>query len=92
VYTYSSTKGNSASYTFTGREIVWVGPKSTKSGLAYVYIDGVKVSTVDLYRATGFSGQQLFKKAFTTSGTHTIRVVVAEVGKWVSVDEFVVLR
>jgi VCBS repeat-containing protein len=92
VYNYSSVLGNSASYTFTGREIVWVGPRSAKSGKANVYIDGVKVSTVDLYRATGFSGQQLYKKAFLSSGTHTIRIVVAEAGKWVSLDEFVVLK
>jgi len=91
-YAYSLTRSDSASYTFTGREIVWVGPLSSKSGLANVYIDGVKVSTVDLYRASGLSGQQLFKKTFATSGTHTIKVVVAEIGKWVGVDEFIVLK
>jgi hypothetical protein len=91
-YAYSSNLNDSASYTFTGSEIVWVGPKSARSGTANVYIDGVKVSTVSLYRASGLSGQQLFKRTFSSSGVHTIKIVVAQAGKWVSLDEFVVLR
>jgi hypothetical protein len=89
---YSTTKGAAVSYLFTGREIVWVAPKNSRAGTAYVYIDGVKKATVNLYSATGRNGQQVFKQVFLTSGRHTIKIVVASSGKRVGVDAFLILR
>ena len=60
------------------REIVWVAPKSSASGKAYVYIDGVKVATVTLYRSSSLAGQQIYKKVFSGSGKHTIKIVVID--------------
>jgi VCBS repeat-containing protein len=91
-YTWSSVKGASVSYVFNGREIVWVAPKNVQSGLASVYVDGVKVATVNLYSATSSLGQQVFKKVFSGYGRHTIKVVVAVSGKRVNLDAFIVLR
>jgi hypothetical protein len=91
-YRHSTRKGASASYTFTGREIVWVAPTSRGSGIAYVYIDGVKSATVNLYSATNRSGQQVYKHVFSVSGRHTIKIVVASSGKRVGVDAFLILR
>jgi hypothetical protein len=91
-YMYSSRRGYSASMTFIGREIVWVAPKSAVSGKAYVYIDGVKIATVSLYRASSLAGQQIYKKIFSTSGKHTIKIVVVTAGKRIALDEFVILK
>jgi large repetitive protein len=91
-YRYSSRRGASVSYTFTGREVVWVAPKNSRSGLANVYIDGVRVATVNLRSATNRNGQQVFKKVFSASGRHTIKVVVAVSGRRVNLDAFVVLK
>ena len=91
-YRYSSRKGASVSYAFTGREIVWVAPRNSRSGLASVYIDGVKVASVNLYSASSRTGQQVFKKVFSRSGRHTIKVVVAVNGRRVSLDAFMILR
>jgi hypothetical protein len=91
-YMYSSKVGYSASHTFIGREIVWVAPKSSASGKAYVYIDGVKVATVTLYRATSLAGQQIYKKVFSAYGKHTIKIVVVTAGKRIALDEFIILK
>src|SRR4029079_2511511 len=47
----SSTLGSTASYTFTGRSIAWVGLKSSNRGKAQIYVNGVLKSTIDLYSA-----------------------------------------
>jgi hypothetical protein len=91
-YRHTSTKGASAAYAFSGREIAWVAPKNARSGTALVYIDGVKVATVNLYSATARNGQQVFRKVFPTFGRHTIKVVAASTGKRVNLDAFIVLR
>jgi len=91
-YRYSTTKGAAVSYLFTGREIVWVAPKSRGAGTANVYIDGVRMATVSLYSATSRNGQQVFKQVFSVSGRHTIKIVVASSGKRVGVDAFLILR
>jgi hypothetical protein len=91
-YMYSSRLGYSASTTFIGREIVWVAPKSAVSGKGYVYLDGVRVATVSLYRGTSLAGQQIYKKVFSGSGKHTIKIVVVTAGKRIALDEFVILK
>jgi hypothetical protein len=71
---------------------VWVAAKNSRSGKAYVYVDGVKVASPSLYSPSSLSGQQVFKKVFAASGTHTIRIVVAESGRRASLDAFIVLK
>jgi subtilisin family serine protease len=53
-----------------------VGRRGPTSGKAKVYVDGVLVSTIDLYHATAQSRVVLFSRAWSTVATHTIRVVV----------------
>ncbi len=79
--------------------MVWVAPKGANRGYAYVYLDGVKVATVNLYA----SSAQYRKVVFVRGGlnptvSHTLRVYVpgtkptASGGTRVDVDAFVVLR
>lgn len=90
----ATTAGARVSYTFTGRAIGWVTTFGPTRGLAKVYIDGVLVATVDCVAATAIPRRVAFGKAWSSSGTHTIRVVVVGTSHRprVDVDAFEVLR
>jgi hypothetical protein len=96
---HASTEGSTAQFTFTGRNVAWVSTKGPNMGKATVSVDGVIVSTVDLYN----SASQYRKMVFSQSGldptvSHTIAVQAlgtkkaASSGTRVDVDAFVVLR
>ena len=74
--------------------IAVVGRRGPTSGKAKVYVDGVLVSTIDLYRSTAQSRVVLFSRAWTTVAPHTVRVVVAGTAgrPRVDIDGFAVLR
>jgi len=72
-YTYGI--GREVHYTFTGTSIGWVAYKGPTRGRADVYIDGVFVKTVNLYRSSAKSRPTPFVFSWPTSGTHTIRIV-----------------
>ncbi|MEU6256002.1 peptidoglycan recognition protein [Streptomyces sp. NPDC047043] len=72
----SGTKGASLSWTFTGRSASWVVSRASGSGQAYVYVDGVKVSTVDLKSSTTLYRQAIWTKTWSSSAKHTVKIVV----------------
>ncbi|MFJ8850835.1 N-acetylmuramoyl-L-alanine amidase [Streptomyces sp. NPDC102437] len=72
----SSSKGASLSWTFTGRSVALVASRATTSGQAYVYVDGVKVSTVDLKSSTTKYRDALWTKSWSSSAKHTVKIVV----------------
>ena len=87
---FSNVANDSVSYNFTGTAVQWIGPRATNHGMADVYLDGVKMTTVDTY-GSGF--QQVFYKATgLTDAPHTLKIVVtgtkrsASGGTYVSVD------
>ena len=90
----SSTAGDRVSFSFTGREVAWIGTKATNRGAARVYVDGVLSKTVDMYSATTVAQAIAFRQAWATSGAHTIAIeVVGTAGRpKVDVDAFVRLR
>ncbi|RZU74200.1 N-acetylmuramoyl-L-alanine amidase [Micromonospora kangleipakensis] len=69
--------GASLSWVFTGRSVSFVATKTSTSGQAHIYVDGVKVSTVDLYSSTVKFRQVVWAKSWTGSGRHTVKIVVA---------------
>ncbi|MGW2562955.1 N-acetylmuramoyl-L-alanine amidase [Streptomyces sp. NPDC001514] len=74
---YSSTSRNaSLTWTFTGRSAAWVVSRASTSGQAYVYVDGVKVATVDLRSTTTKYRDAIWTKTWTTSAKHTVKIVV----------------
>ena len=73
---YATTAGNSASYSFTGSSVAWVAYKSTSRGSAQVWIDGVLKTTISLYSTTTTARAQVYAFNWTTSGAHTIKIVV----------------
>ncbi|GAA2008511.1 alpha-galactosidase [Nakamurella flavida] len=91
----STVAGAEASWTFTGNSVTWVGPKNLDCGIADVYLDGVKVATVDLYATTWLKQQTLWTSGALTSGQHTLRVVntgtknASAIGTFVTIDAFI---
>ncbi|MET9733475.1 peptidoglycan recognition protein [Streptomyces sp. NPDC006458] len=72
----SGSKNASLSWTFTGRSASWVVSRASSSGQVYVYVDGVKVSTVDLKSTSTLYRQAIWTKTWTASAKHTVKIVV----------------
>ncbi|MFG3497080.1 N-acetylmuramoyl-L-alanine amidase [Streptomyces sp. NPDC047928] len=72
----SGAKNASLTWTFTGRSVAWVVSRTAASGQAYVYVDGVKAATVDLKSSTTLYRQAIWKKSWSTSAKHTVKIVV----------------
>jgi hypothetical protein len=86
-WSISSTAGDSASFTFTGTSIKWLGNTQFNFGMADVYLDGVLVAhDVDLFSPLNDAGgsppqgghfqKALYSKDGLPNGQHTIKVVV----------------
>ncbi|MBO0518515.1 N-acetylmuramoyl-L-alanine amidase, partial [Streptomyces beijiangensis] len=50
--------------------------RAATSGQAYVYVDGVKITTVDLKSSTTLYRQAIWTKTWSTSAKHTVKIVV----------------
>jgi uncharacterized protein with LGFP repeats len=74
---YSTAKTASATYTFTGRSVGLIVKRATNTGAFDVYVDGVKTSTVDTKASSTNYRNIIWTKSWTTSATHTIKIVVA---------------
>ncbi len=88
----SSAAGATASYTFTGRSITWVGLTSRTRGKAAIYINGSLKATVDLWSSTLRTKHLIWQTTYTTSATRTITIkVLGTAGRpRVDVDGFIV--
>jgi hypothetical protein len=88
----SSSAGATASYTFTGRSITWVGLTSRTRGRAAIYINGVLKATVDLWSSTLRTKHLIWQTTYATSATRTITIkVLRTTGRpRVDVDGFIV--
>jgi hypothetical protein len=89
----STTAGSWARVTVTARAVAWVALKGPHEGKATVYVDGKAVATVDLRYASTMPHRVVWSRAWTTVGTHTIKIVVAGTSGRpdVTLDEFLVL-
>jgi hypothetical protein len=95
---HASASVDRAQLSFTGSSVSWVAPKNANRGKATVWIDGVKVGTVDLYSSTEQPRKVVFtKNGLDASQPHTLEVRVlgqkntASSGTRVDVDAFAVL-
>jgi hypothetical protein len=86
---YATRTGASASISFTGKGIAWMGPVGPTRGTAKVYIDGKAVATVDLRRSTFQARRILFARPLT-AGPHTFKIVVTSSGRPVAIDDLIV--
>lgn len=75
---YSSSSPAYAEFTFTGTGIQWIGETNYYCGVAEVFLDGVKVSTVDPFIAPSIINQFInFSREGMPYGQHTIKVVAS---------------
>ncbi|MFF0594317.1 peptidoglycan recognition protein family protein [Streptomyces antibioticus] len=77
----SKTKNASLTWTFTGRSVAWVVSRASTSGQAYVYVDGKKVTTVDLKSSTTSYRNAIWTKTWTSAAKHTVKIVVVGTSK-----------
>ena len=91
---YSKTAGASATATFTGKGIAFVSTRGPARGSAKIYIDGTLATTVSLNRSTVSYRYVAFQRSWSTSGKHTIKIVVSGTSGHprVDVDAFEVLE
>jgi alpha-tubulin suppressor-like RCC1 family protein len=91
---YAKVAGRSASYTFTGRSIALVTTTALTRGKVKVYVNGTYVATVDLYRSSTQYRVLAWQKTWSTSGTRTVKLVVAGTSgrPRVDLDGFAVLK
>jgi len=86
--------GAIARYTFTGKGIALVMPRSPSRAWVEVRIDGAYVGKFSLWASSLKARQTIFSRAWSTSATRTIelRTVTSASRKLASVDAFVVTR
>jgi hypothetical protein len=89
---YAQRSGATATLTLTGRSVAWIGPIGQTRGRAQVSVDGKVVGIVDLRRLGYQARVTLFKKSWSTVGTHRLTIRVLGSGRPVAIDEFVVTR
>ena len=73
---YSTTAGSSVRYSFTGRAVAFVTTKRPDAGKVKVYLDGSYVTTIDLASASTVFRHVAFSRTWSSTGTHTLRLVV----------------
>lgn len=91
---YSGYRGASASWTFTGRTAGLIFKRASNLGAVYVYVDGVRLGTLDTRASTTAYRQLMWTRTWSTSGRHTIKIVVAGTSgrPTVGIDGLVYLR
>jgi subtilisin family serine protease len=91
---YATGAGASATFSFTGKGVAVIVPKSTTRGSAKVYVDGVYVKTVSTYSSSAQSRRVVFSQTWATSGAHKVKLVVVGTSGHprVDIDAFVVTQ
>ena len=80
-----------ARFSFTGRDVGWVATRGTAGGRAAVYLDGVKVATIDLYASTAQYRIMVLRWHFSTKAAHVLELRPLGDGP-IDLDAFIVLR
>ena len=73
--TWSNKADASFTYTFKGTKVYLMGTKDPSHGQADVYIDDVKVETINTNATSRSTGTKIFESADLTDGQHTLKVV-----------------
>jgi len=73
---YSAAGTSTATFTFQGTKVKWIGFVGSTQGVARVYIDGAAVKDVDLYQPTSLYGAEVFTSDDLSAGSHTLTIEV----------------
>lgn len=94
---HASTSGSKATFTFTGRGVAWASTTAPNRGKAEIWLDGVKVKTVDLYASSTTTRKIVFVANDLADTSHTLEVRILgtkhpkSTSNRVDVDAFAVL-
>jgi len=87
--------GASATLTFYGTAVRWIGYRDEWSGIANVYLDGVFKTTVDTFASPSQFQSVLFAQSGLTAGTHSLTIEATGTtksgGSWIWIDAFQVV-
>jgi hypothetical protein len=89
----TNARGATATLSFTGTGVTWIGVLDPWSGFATLFLDGT-MYYVDTYGSTTLYQRPLFSVQGLTPGPHTLSIQVAHardgngVGSWVWIDAF----
>jgi len=92
----SMDAGARATFVFTGSSVRWIGHRDEWSGLAEVFLDGARQTTVDTFAAPAHSQATLYSARGLRDGEHTLTIEVkgshsaTSSGSWVWIDSFLV--
>ena len=86
---YTSTNGDSATFSFTGTGIQVLSETNTDEGTVDVYVDGTKTETVNAYSATRVAQQPVVDISGLSQGSHTVKLVKTG-GQYMLVNAFTV--
>ena len=94
VRTTSRQEGATSQFTFNGRGIALVMPRSSLRGEVTVYLDGVLTATVDTWASAAEARRVVFQQTWASASPHTIKIRVSGTSDrpTVSLDGLVVLR
>lgn len=87
----TTTSGDTATFSFVGRQVAWIARLGPKRGQATVSADGESATNVSLYRARTSSRRIVYRKSWPTAGPHTLTVTAASAGAAVDIDAFIVV-
>lgn len=87
----STYAGDTARYSFVGRQVAWVAGLGPNLGQAAVSADGGSATSVDLYRSKASSRRIVYRQTWPEDGAHTLEVTTTSPGAAVDVDAFLVL-
>jgi subtilisin family serine protease len=88
----SSSGGAAVVFTTSARAIAIVGRRGPLNGRARIYVDGVYRSTIDLRKSSSQYKVVVFNTSWTSTATHSVKLVVIGGTGRVEVDAFVFLR
>ncbi len=74
-YRYTGSHGAYVAFTFTGRGVAFIARKRSSGGKVSVYLDGVRVGTIDLYSASPTARWVAYTKMYPSSGRHVLKLV-----------------
>jgi ribosomal protein L35AE/L33A len=83
---WSSTRGATATFSFTGRGFTWIAAKGPTRGSADVYVNGTHVKTISLYASSVSTRQVVYNRSWSTSATRTVVIRVRGTAGHVRVD------
>ncbi len=91
---FARARGAYATTTVTGRSIALVTTRAARRGKVRIYINGRRVATIDLRRASTLTRSVVWQRTWSTTAKRTIRIVVVGTSgrPRVDLDAFAMLR